>query len=74
MIFSSKFGELLEAVEQLTADEQSELIAIVERRLAAQGRHAMALEAVEGRKEFDAGTAQPSSVDDLVVACFRDID
>ncbi|MBN8628610.1 MAG: hypothetical protein J0M17_24305 [Planctomycetes bacterium] len=66
MISSSKFGELLEAVEQLSAEDQAEFIDVVRRRLAAVGRKQVAADVAEGRREFGEGHARVVSADDII--------
>jgi hypothetical protein len=55
------FGEVLEAVDHLSLDEQLELIAILGRRLAQAGRQRLAAEIQEARKEFAEGRCLPTS-------------
>jgi hypothetical protein len=49
------FGEVLEAADHLSAEEQEELIAILHRRLAQAARHRLAAEIHEARQEFAEG-------------------
>ena len=60
------FGEVLEAVDQLSADEQETLAAILQRRLAEQGRKRVAEEVREARREFASGACRPVAVDELM--------
>lgn len=60
------FDEALEAVEHLPPDEQAELVAVIQRRLAERGRQRVVDEVREGRDSFRAGQAAPASVDDLI--------
>jgi hypothetical protein len=60
------FGEVLEAVDQHSADEQETLAAILQRRLAEQGRKRAAEEVREARREFAAGARRPVEIDDLM--------
>ncbi|MFA7236475.1 MAG: hypothetical protein WC058_06400 [Phycisphaeraceae bacterium] len=63
---NTSFDELLDAVEHLSADEQADLIAVLQRRLAEQGRQRVAVDMREGRSQFQAGAAKPASVNDLM--------
>ena len=60
------FGEVLEAADHLSAEEREELIAILHRRLAEQGRQRVAAEIQEARQEFAAGNCRTASVDELL--------
>jgi hypothetical protein len=60
------FGEVLEAVDQLSTDEQETLVSILHRRLAEQGRQRVAAEVREARQEFAAGACRPATVDELL--------
>jgi hypothetical protein len=56
------FGEVLEAIDQLSLDEQATLLDIVQRRLAERGRKLLATEIQEARQEFATGRSQPATV------------
>jgi hypothetical protein len=60
------FGEILEAADHLSMDEKEELIEILRRRLAEQGRKRVAAEVQEARQEFTTGGCRPASVDELM--------
>ena len=60
------FGEVLEAADQLSQDEQQELIAILNRRLAQANRQRVAAEIQEARQEFAEGRCLPASPDELM--------
>jgi hypothetical protein len=60
------FADALDAVEQLDADAQAELLAIVSRRLAARGRERVVATVVQARQEFAAGQCQPMTAAELV--------
>ena len=49
------FGDVIEAADQLTHDEQHELIGILNRRLAQAGRQRLAIEISDARREFAEG-------------------
>lgn len=60
------FGEVLEAADQLTPDEQKELAAILHRRLVQAARQSVAAEIQEARQEFAAGRCVPATPDELM--------
>jgi hypothetical protein len=60
------FGEVLEAVDRLSPDEQEELIAILHRRLAQAARQRLAADIQEARQEFAAGRCSPVTPADLL--------
>ena len=60
------FGEVLEAADQLSPDEQKELAAILNRRLAQAARHRVAAEIQEARQEFAQGRCVPASPDEII--------
>jgi hypothetical protein len=60
------FGEVLEAAEHLSHDEQEELIAILHRRLAQAARQRLATEVQEARREFLEGRCLPATPDELM--------
>ena len=60
------FGEVLEAADRLSSDEQEELIAILHRRLAQAARQRLISEVQEARQEFAEGRCLPASPDDLM--------
>ncbi len=60
------FGEVLEAADQLSPDEQQELAAILNRRLAQAARQRVAADIQEARQEFAAGRCVPATPDELV--------
>ncbi len=66
MIPTLPFGEVLDAADRLSADEQEELIAVLRRRLAAQGRKRVIADVEESRKEFLAGGCRSVTVDELM--------
>lgn len=61
-----RFGEVLEAADHLSPDEQEELIAILQRRLACAARQRLAAEVQESRKEFAEGRCSPATPDELM--------
>lgn len=60
------FDELLDAVENLSPDEQADLVGVVQRRLAERGQRRVVEEVREGHSQFMSGNLKPSSVDDLM--------
>ena len=60
------FGEVLEAADHLTLDEQVELIAILHRRLAQAARQRLAAEVMEARQQFAEGRCVPATPDELM--------
>jgi len=66
MSSTTAFDDALEAVEHLPVDQQVDLLAIVQRRLAARGRDQIAADVREGQQGQQAGQASPVSVADLM--------
>ncbi|MCX7419414.1 MAG: hypothetical protein NT013_07730 [Planctomycetia bacterium] len=62
----SVFSDVLEAAEHLDAEAQSELVAVLTRRLAERGRERVAATVVEARREFAAGQCEVVSAGDLI--------
>ena len=60
------FGEVLEAADHLSQDEQEELIAILRRRLVQAARQRLAAEVQEARQEFAEGRCLPATPDELM--------
>ena len=60
------FADVLDAAEQLDADAQAELVAILSRRLAERGRERVVDTVAQSRREFAAGQCQPMTAVDLV--------
>ena len=60
------FSEVLDAADHLSQDEQQELIAILNRRLAQAMRQRVAAEIQEARHEFAEGRCLPASPDELM--------
>jgi hypothetical protein len=60
------FADALDAAEQLDADAQAELVAVLSRRLAERGRERVAAAVAEARREFAAGQCQPMTAAELV--------
>lgn len=60
------FGEVLEAADHLSTDEQQELIAVLARRLAQAGRQRVAADIQEARQEFAGGRCVPTTPEQLM--------
>jgi len=60
------FGEVLDAIDKLSQEEQETLLAIVQHRIAERGRKQLAAEIQEVRQEFAASRCQPATVDELM--------
>jgi len=60
------FGEVLEAADHLSQEEQEELIAILHRRLAQAARQRLAAEIQEARQEFADGRCSPVTPGELM--------
>jgi hypothetical protein len=60
------FGDVLEAADHLSLEEQQELIAILQRRLAEAGRQRLIAEVQEARQQFAAGQCRPVTPDELM--------
>jgi hypothetical protein len=60
------FGEVVEAADHLSLDEQEELLAILQRRLAQAARQRIAAEIQEARQEFAAGRCTTTTPDELM--------
>lgn len=60
------FGEILEAADQLSREEQEQLIATLHRRLIERGREQLVSDVQEARHEFVEGVCKPSSTADLM--------
>ena len=61
-----EFADALEAAEQLDADAQAELLAVLSRRLAERGRERVAVVAADARREFAAGDYREMTAAEIV--------
>ncbi|HVR98630.1 MAG TPA: hypothetical protein VMW27_18585 [Thermoanaerobaculia bacterium] len=61
-----RFDEALEAVEQLSVDEQTELVEILRRRLIERRREEILSDIREAEADFEAGRCAPATPDDIV--------
>ena len=64
------FGEILEAVAQLSREDQEALVEVVNRRLLEQRRDDIALEIQSAVKEFESGQCQEVTPDELLEALY----
>ena len=60
------FTDALDAAEQLDADAQAELIAVLTRRLAERGRERVSAVVAQARDEFAAGQCQAMTAAEIV--------
>ena len=60
------FADALDAAEKLDADAQTELVAVLNRRLAERGRERVAAAVAQARREFVAGQCQPMTAAEMV--------
>lgn len=61
-----RFGEVLEAADQLSLEEQQELIAILNRRVSLANRQRLIAEVEEARKDFAEGRCVPATPDEIM--------
>lgn len=61
-----RFGEVLEAAERLSEDEQATLLEILHKRLAERRREEIAEEMRTARGEHERGEARPTTPDELM--------
>lgn len=60
------FGEVLEAADKLTLEEQESLIDILHRRMIERRRAELAKDIEEARKEFREGRCQPATPGEIM--------
>ncbi len=60
------FGDVLEAIDKLSLEEQETLMDIVQHRIAERGRKLLAAEIQDARQEFAAGRSQQTTADELM--------
>ncbi len=63
---SASFAEVLEAVDQLSGEDQEALVEIVRRRASDLGRQRVAAEAREAQREFAEGCCRPATPGELM--------
>lgn len=66
MSSNATFDELLDAVENLSPEEQADLVVVIQRRLAERGRNRIVADVREARAEFASRPPTPAKVDDLI--------
>ena len=66
------FGDLLEAVAQLTREDQEALIEVLNYRLAEQRRDEIAWEIQAAKQEFESGQFQEVTPDELLEALYAE--
>lgn len=62
----NSFGQILEAADGLSFEEQEQLIDILSRRPADRSRSLLSREVRNARKEFEEGLAEPANPDDIL--------
>ena len=62
----NRFAEALDAAEQLDVDSQTELVAVLMRRLTARGRERVVATVAQARQEFAADECQPMTAAELI--------
>ena len=62
------FGEILDVVDRLPLEDQSELIDILQHRITEQRREQLAKDIRDARKEFEQGLCKPAAPDDIMKA------
>lgn len=65
MAHTSRFNEVLEAIESLSLDDQEVMIDLVHRRLSLKRREELIKEIEESQREYLAGECQPRTVAEL---------
>ena len=60
------FGEILEAADKLSLQEQEALIDVLSRRAADRRRDQLARDVRKARKEFKEGKTRPATPDDIL--------
>ena len=60
------FSDALDAAERLDEDDQAELVAILNRRLAERGRERVAATIEQARREFANGQSKPMTAAEIV--------
>lgn len=66
MSHAMPFGEVLDAADHLSPDEQQELVAIIHRRLSLARRQRLAADIQEARTEFAEGRCTPKSPEEIM--------
>ena len=66
------FGELLEAIAQLSIEDQEALVEVLNRRLSEQRRDQIAQEIQAAVKEFESGQCHEVTPDELLEALYAE--
>jgi hypothetical protein len=61
-----RFGDVLEAADQLSVDEQESLLEVLHRRIIERRREALANDIREAGQEYGAGECRASTPDEIV--------
>jgi hypothetical protein len=63
---AKSFGEILEAADKLSLEEQEALIDVLSRRAADRRRDLLGRDIRKARKEFKDGQVRPATPDDIL--------
>ncbi len=63
---ANSFGQILEAVDRLSLEEQEQLIEVLSHRAADRRRNVLSREIRNARKEFEESLAKPANPDDIL--------
>ncbi len=63
---AKSFGEILEAADKLSLEEQETLIDVLSRRAADRRRDLLGRDIRKARKEFKEGQVRPAAPDDIL--------
>jgi len=63
---SIPYGNILEAIDRLSLEDQQSLIETLHRRLTEQGRKALAVDIAKARQEFAEGQCRPATAEELM--------
>jgi ABC-type microcin C transport system duplicated ATPase subunit YejF len=71
MIRKPVFAEVVEAVDQLCAEEQIELLRLLRQRLVDQDRKQLLADVAQSRADIEAGRVEPLDLDALTAELLR---
>jgi len=60
------FNEILEAADELSLDEQTTLLEVLQHRIVERRREALARDVQQARRDFEAGQIRPASPADIL--------
>jgi hypothetical protein len=60
------FGQVLDSADELTLEEQENLVSVLQRRVAERRRAELIRDVKEARQEFKAGKVRPASVAEIL--------